>query len=146
MGKIQRRLVRIPQPSPPRPTIHDLVEASPHNLVSADGACRCLDCSSISSQGSAGLRQWFASACNPFPFDDSERPSIIPSWFVIKTKNVIPHSSHNLMSAKGVTFCHDFGAYVVKRCRLFAQPCTRQCTVSSERARSTIRYQCSFTH
>ena len=49
-----------------------------------------------------------------------------------------PHHSHHLMSIRGVIFCHECGAYGVKKCTLLATQCEKQCSTSSQRARDRL--------
>ena len=84
------------------------------------------------------FRKWLSSSCSPLPFDDSEKAVRIPSWHFVQIRNIIPHSSHNLLSHKGIVFCESCGAYSIKRCRLLAHPCAGICTLASERAKSKL--------
>ena len=79
------------------------------------------------------------SACNPIPYDGSGKVVVIPSWYVIQIKNIVPHSTHELRLIKGVIFCNACGAYSVNRCRLFAHACTQTRTVASERAINKLK-------
>ena len=63
----------------------------------------------------------------------------IPGWYVFQIANVVPHSSHSLLSLRGITICSKCGAFGVKRTRLLAKPCTFRCIVASDRALARMR-------
>merc|ERR1712216_447255 len=76
--------------------------------------------------------------CLSVPYDDTVHAVSVPGWFRIQIGNNIPHSTHDIMSIKGINFCKLCGAYGVKKCKLLLHPCSQQCSISSQRARDKL--------
>ena len=146
--KIQRRMVRViislvekisyvkryPTPKPQTPTLDDAVQASNHNIIVEGNSFRCLQCLGSVSKLSPNCKNWLKAMCETTPFDDSEKHVPVPSWHLVQIGNSIPHSTHQLFSLKGITFCMKCGAFGAKRCRLLVRQCRLTCSVASQRA------------
>ena len=152
VNKIQKRLVRVLvsclekakydrkcfAPPPPKPSTQDYFDNSRHNLLCENSSVRCADCCSSVSCHSPNFINWLKSPCLALPFDDSQFPASVPTWYCIQIANTIPHSSHVLFSMRGIIFCNACGAYGAKKCKLLAGICNTVCSVASQRAKDRL--------
>jgi len=150
--KIQRRLTRIlvshlekhkydkrfPLQKEAKPTFQHFVQATSHNLQVCEGRYVCMDCHASVGKSSVNIINWLKSPCHAAPFDDSLVPARVPGWYRIQRGNNMPHSSHDLMSMRGVLFCMSCGFYGAKKFVRLSRLCDGHCSTSSELARDKL--------
>ena len=121
--KIQLRIVNILEllerkNSEQRPDKHkvaafpkrELAELSDHALVYDNGLWTCVNCRQALHTSAPWLKHWFSSICKCI-VDDTAFPIRIDPLNARFVGRTIPHSSHDLYSFKGLTYCCKCGYY-----------------------------------
>ena len=151
---IQRRVVRIiisclpstkhkyEKKSPTlsrQPTIDDCLASTQHNLVvDISQGCknfRCLDCGSSVSSNSSSIRAWLLNRCEPLPFDDRFAAVPVPKHYTIHKGSAAIHSSHDVRSIRGISFCFKCGAFGKVKLHRLATQCVGHCVSKVDESR-----------
>ena len=130
---------RFPIPKAKAPTIDELVHATDHNLHVVKDVFRCLDCACVVSRTSCNVRNWLRSKCCALLYNNEASLVPVPHWHVVQVRNTIVHSSHTILSLKGIVICNKCGVFGKVKCHKLAAVCIPGLTVAGARALDRMR-------